>query len=235
MSLFVDQFGDDQLLDRALHELQAIPDDRFDLLENPFEKKLVLSPIYMEKLPEALEHTVLSLETTWQDRAKKGFDVDLWTDSSRHYCSVFKYLPGGFLSCHVDAGLHPLNHMRKHVTAIVYLGETDDGGELEFWDGETAILPNPKILELKTKIKPEHGKIALFECDDYAWHSVSECLGEKPRYAITVSYLSMETERWHKRERAFFAPRPNEVWSKETYKIRDTRADSEQYSEAYRT
>ncbi len=229
------KFGDDQVLDRALHELQAIPNDRFDLLKNPFEKKLTLSPYHMEKLPEALEHIVLSLETTWQDKAKKEFNVNLWTDSSRHYCSIFKYLPGGFLACHVDAGIHPLNSMRKHVTAILYLGEIDKVGELEFWAGTSAAISHPSVSGLIDIVIPKHGKLLMFECNDFAWHAVSECFGKKPRYAITVSYLSQDVDRWHKRQRAYFIPRPEEQWDTETYQLRDIRADTERYAEVYRT
>ena len=233
MNWTMETFENDVLLDRALHELQAIPDDRFDLLENPFEKKLVLSD--MERLPEALEAVVIALETRWQDWAKVAFRQALWTDSSRNYCSIFKYLPSGFLSCHVDAGIHPLNQLRKHVTTILYLGEVDEGGELEMWAGESAEFDMPRVTKLLETIEPEHGKLIQFECNNFAWHAVRECLGEKPRYAITVSDLSQAVDRWHKRQRAYFVPRPHEVWDEGTFKLRDLRSDPERFAEVYRT
>ncbi len=121
------EFDSGDLLNTALEELEEIPDGEFDLLENPFEKKLTLHEV--KKLPIFLERVVLTLEIKWRDWLSKEFDIELITDLSRHYCSVFKYLPGGFLACHVDAGVHPLNFKRKHAAAILYLGEVDEGGE----------------------------------------------------------------------------------------------------------
>lgn len=132
--------------------------------------------------------------------------------------------------------------MRKHATAIVYLGEVDEGGELELWAGTSAahdpaesIRREPTVTGPVVFIKPEHGNVIIFEGNDQSWHAVSECRGEAPRYAITVSYLSQERERWHDRQRAFFAPRPYEKWDEATYKLRDLRADPERYAEVYRT
>lgn len=229
----IENFGHDDVLALALEELREIPDSAFDLLENPFEKKLTLHDV--KSLPTFLGSAIALLEVPWRDWASKEFGIELIPDMSRHYCSVFKYLPGGFLACHVDAGVHPLNFKRKHAAAILYLGEVDEGGELELWTGQSASLQNPVITEPSMKIKPEHGNIVFLEGNDRSWHAVSECRGEKPRYAITVSYLSNDWSQWHQRQRAFFVPRPNEKWDAETYMLRDLRADEIRYAEAYRT
>ena len=223
----VEQFEGD-VLEAALNELVQIPDESFDLLQNPFEKKLTLHDVKSLSLP--LEIIIQQLELQWCIWAEDAFGVKLKPDQSRHYCSVFKYLPGGFLSCHVDAGIHPLNGARKHITTILYLGEVDEGGELELWGGYSKAPTGPVIF-----IKPEHGKLVLFENNPVSWHAVSECLGKKPRYVITVSYLSQELEKWHQRQRAYFAPRPMEEWDEEQFKLRDLRADRERFAEVYRT
>ncbi len=229
----IQKFRDSNLLISALSELRNIPDNRYDLLENPFEKKLTLRNV--ATLPLALEQVVIALEGTWKDWSGAAFGAVLELDYTRHYCSIFKMLPGGFLAAHVDAGIHPIKKVRKHATAILYIGEVDSGGALELWGGENCNSDNPVISEPVFRIEPSHGNIVFFENNDYAWHAVGAYSGERPRYAITVSYMSQEIDRWNKRERAFFAPRPDEVWDNETYKLRNLRADKDRYAEVYRT
>jgi hypothetical protein len=165
-----------------------------------------------------------------------GF-LDYLTSSSILICSgtcgVFKYLKGDKLDVHVDAGIHPKVGMRKHVTAVLYLGY--EMAPLEFWEGENCTQDNPKLTRLAASIAPEHGTLVVFENNDYGWHGVPICDNGDWRLVVTVSYLSDALHAFeNKRERAFFVPRPWERWTAEQYEWRNKRADPERYKEVYR-
>lgn len=218
-------------LDEALVAIKQLPDAYFDRYDNPFEQKLALRE--KSDLPQDLERLVSQLERLILP-SMRLFNVKLSLDAQRHYMGVFKYLNGDKLDIHVDAGIHPATGMRKHVTAVLYLGE--GGGPLEFWHGESCVGESQKLKSIITQVNPSHGKLVLFENNDHAWHGTPVYRGTEPRIVVTVSYLSKHIARFgNRRQRAFFVPRPYEKWTDETYALRDTRADSKKFAEAYRS
>jgi hypothetical protein len=161
------------------------------------------------------------------------FGVALYTDRYRHYCGGFKYMRGDKLDVHVDAGIHPQSKLRKHVTAVLYLGNGTT--PLELWEGENCTSDNPQAVSLAAAIQPQHGTLVVFENNDHGWHGVPICNDEGPRVVVTVSYLSDSINAFeNKRERAFFVPRPWEEWTAQQYELRNKRADPERYREVYR-
>jgi hypothetical protein len=220
----------DQDLDCLARAILEMPDDAFDRYENPFEQKYTLRdkfhlPVALDLLIQALEHDA--------SRYSELFGISLYPDQLRHYCGVFKYLKGDKLDVHVDAGIHPRLKLRKHVTAVLYLGH--QMAPLELWEGENCAQTNPSISRVADCIAPEHGTLVVFENNDYAWHGVPICDSEAPRTIITVSYLSDAVNVFdNKRQRAFFVPRPWEQWTAEHYDLRNKRADPERYREVYR-
>ena len=205
-------------------------DDAFDRYSNPFEQKFALRdkfslPVSLALLIQALEQQVSPFS--------RLFGVSLYPDLHRHYCGVFKYIKGDKLDVHVDAGIHPQVKLRKHVTAVVYLGQ--EIAPLELWEGENCAQDNPEIIRIVDCIAPKHGTLVVFENNDYAWHGVPTCDSEGPRTIVTVSYLSDAIDAFdNKRQRAFFVPRPCEQWTAEQYELRNKRADPERYKEVYR-
>ena len=228
-------------LQTVVREVELLPDDSFDRYENPFEAKWTLRDKW--NLPHGLALLMAHLEEPVMHLAETLFDVHLEVDRSRHYAGVFKYDPGDFLKIHVDAGIHPKNGMRKHVTAVCYLNDAA-GGDLLFWDGAPCSSNGPDkpardrvVYECSQTIAPNRGVLVLFENNDYAWHSVAPigpALGS--RYVATVSYLSNEVDAFaNKRQRAFFVPGPGENWTEETYALRDQRSDPNRYADVYRS
>jgi len=224
----------ERLLDRDLdcltRTILEMPEDAFDRYSNPFEQKYTLRdkfhlPVSLDLLIQTLEHDA--------SRFSQLFGISLYPDQLRHYCGVFKYIKGDKLDVHVDAGIHPQVKMRKHVTAVLYLG--DEMAPLELWNGENCAQDNPRIIKIANSITPEHGTLVVFENNDYAWHGVPICESEAPRTIVTVSYLSDAIDAFdNKRQRAFFVPRPWEQWTTEQYELRNKRADPERYREVYR-
>jgi hypothetical protein len=219
-----------QDLDRATRTILEMQDDAFDRYNNPFEQKYTLRDKF--HLPASL---ALLIETLEQDasRLSQLFGVRLYPDRLRHYCGVFKYVKGDKLDVHVDAGIHPRVNMRKHVTAVLYLGQQI--APLELWEGENCAQDNPRVIKIANSVTPEHGTLVVFENNDYAWHGVPICDGDGVRIVVTVSYLSDAIDAFdNKRQRAYFAPRPLQHWTPEQYELRNKRADSERYKDVYR-
>ena len=220
----------DQDLDRVTHAILEIPDDAFDRYRNPFEQKYTLRDKF--HLPTGLDLLIQTLERD-TSRFSRLFGISLYPDLLRHYCGVFKYFKGDKLDVHVDAGIHPRMKLRKHVTAVLYLGH--QLAPLELWEGENCAQDNPSIIRLADCIAPEHGTLVVFENNDYAWHGVPLCDSEAPRTIVTVSYLSDAINAFdNQRQRAFFVPRPWEQWTAEQCDLRNKRADPERYREVYR-
>jgi hypothetical protein len=217
-------------LERLTGAILEIRDDAFDRYSNPFEQKYALRDKF--HLPVFLDLLIQSLERD-ASRFSQMFGVSLYPDLCRHYCGVFKYMKGDKLDVHVDAGIHPRVKMRKHVTAVLYLG--NEMAPLELWEGENCTRDNPRVVRPAVSIVPEHGTLVVFENNDYAWHGVPMCDSASTRVVITVSYVSDAVNAFHnKRERAFFVPRPWEQWTREGYELRNRRADPERYREVYR-
>lgn len=218
------------LLDKVEQAILRMRDSEFDRYDNPFEGKSSLHAKF--NLPDVLTKLVDDLEGM-AGPLSELFRVKLIPDHHRWYFSVFKYGRNDHLSVHVDAGVHPLTELRKHVTGLLYL--SDGGGALEMWNGSNCMQPGAGVFELSELIKPFPGKVVFFENNDYAWHGVGIQPSDEPRIVVTVSYLSDEVHTYsNKRQKAYFVPRPGEHWSPETFALRDARADPNRASEVYR-
>lgn len=243
-------------LKQARAEIRNMALDRFDRYESPFEAKLTMrdkSGNFVDRFSlNAWSSIMEDLESNdWLEYVSGLFGVELIADRWRHYAGVFRYLPDDHLGVHVDAGIHPISGLRKHVTCVLYFGAGD--GALELWRGTSCApgpeqipigtfgqwypgeTPEPQIHDLIESIQPGLGTLVLFENSDYAWHGTARNEADEDRLVLTVSYLSAGIDAFaNKRTRAFFVPRPSEEWDAETYRLRDLRADSERFAEGYR-
>ena len=221
-------------------EILSYPDNVWDRYENPFEKKYTFNKKntfgkFVSKLFEFLESEI------FLEQLSRHFSTNLEIDPFRHYWGIHKYKDGDFLNIHADAGIHPKNKKKKHLTLGLYLSKDwkeQNNGHLELWTGQTANIDNAKIFECKKSILPIFNRLLLFECNDISWHGNPvpvSCPNGEVRIFLTISYLSQDMSFLNKRERAFFVPRPHEKWSKETEMLRLTRADKYNYNKAYRT
>lgn len=231
----VEDWSPSSVLADTYKAIMQLPEKAFDRYENPFEQKYTLR----DKMGKATSRLFAELEFAYP-LVSEEFGARLKPDTSRHYAGVFKYMKGDWLNVHVDAGIHPGNGMRKHVTAVLYLGPAT-GGPLELWRGTNCAQADPYVDEAVeapgpiAAIQPEHGRLVLFENNDYAWHGMPVYDGDEARVVVTVSYLSNALDAFeNKRQRAYFVPRPDERWTPEMYELRDRRADADHYAEAYR-
>lgn len=238
---WIGEYENALLLRLARAEIRNMEEKRFDRYDSPFEAKLTMR----DKTPRtfgnfssnAWSQIMEDLEgNAWCERISEMFGVEVVADRWRHYAGVFRYLPDDHLGVHVDAAIHPISGLRKHVTLVLYFGA--GAGDLELWQGSSCVEDEPILTQIIDSVAPTFGRIVAFECNDYAWHGTAANESDADRIVLTVSYLSAATaphaDMQNQRSRAFFIPRPYEEWEPETYRLRDRRADPERYAEAYR-
>lgn len=216
------------------NEILNIPHDQWDRYSNPFEQKYTLRDKYgfpplLKSLFERLENPVFIRELS----EIVGYELIL--DETRNFWGVHTYGPGDKLDMHVDAGLHPTNGLKKQVTLGIYLSyewREEYGCFLEIWRGDKC-----NLTEKVDTIAPMFNRMVLFTCNDCAWHGNPEpvvCPENSRRIFVTISYLSENREDTNERSKAYFVPRPEDVWDEDKYNLRQLRSDSERYNEVYR-
>lgn len=207
------------------NQIQAPSDNHWDRYDNPFEQKWVMKKPYDVSLQESIDLLRLDVMKI-ADRVFPEYEIVC--DENKHFEAVFTYVQGDYLSLHLDADIEPASRMSKAVTALLYLSSNGVvGGNLEFWRG-TRQVPIWKIGE----VNPLFNTLVLFSNHSTAWHGNPGLVTQGFRTVITFSFLNHA--RAYSRERAFFAPEPDEYWSPEVYELRDKRADAYSYSQVYR-
>lgn len=136
-------------------------------------------------------------------------------DDTYHYDGVFIYGPGDYLSMHLDAGINPINSMRKHATATLYLTHSPSS-PLRIWR-------SPKEVAKDLYIDVIPNRLVCFINDDNAWHGAPDPVGNnsEKRVVLTVSFMSPAIDLFNnKRTRAYFADTGNP----DIDKLRDARS-----------
>lgn len=190
--------------------------DRYD---NPFEKKWVLSKPYVNTIEYFFKFYMTALIVEAHDIVGEGVDQD----ERGQFKALFRYGVNDYLAMHKDAECDPITKYEKVITACLYLSTDDQvGSPLEFYSGE---MPEQRT----AVVEPTFNTLVLF---DGQWHGCPDPVLHGTRIVATVSFMGQVMEEG--RERAYFAPRPGEVWSKEKCELRDLRADPFRYHEVYR-
>lgn len=225
MFYVVDQVLPDDYAKSLRQDIELLHDEKWDRYDNPFELKYVLQKPY--KRPFAFRLSLLHMDV--MKIACRVFPhFDLIEDVNNHFQAVFTYYSGHYLSLHLDADIEPVTKMNKAVTALLYLS-TDDliGGDLEFWSG-TREAPQQRIADIPARFNT----LVLFTNHQTAWHGNPNLVRRGTKIVITFSF--MNNAKVYSRERAYFAPEPNEYWSPKVYEMRDQRADATEYAQLYR-
>jgi Rps23 Pro-64 3,4-dihydroxylase Tpa1-like proline 4-hydroxylase len=224
------------------NEILNIPKENWDRYQNPFENKYTLRD--KNKFPRHLSRLFGFLSSDhFVSHLSEVVGTKLYLDPTKNWWGVHTYDNGDFLDIHVDAGQHPVNNMKKHITLGIYLSKDwkeENGGHLELWSGDSSTNDDAKIYECKIKVLPSFNKLILFTCNDYSWHGNPEPViikkGEN-RIFVTISYTSDFqglNDFKNQRKKAFFVRRPNDPEDEEKDRLRILRADPEKYKDVYR-
>lgn len=237
-------YAEENVLDKNFaediqNEILNIPEEKWDRYDNPFEQKLTVKDKF-DLPPKCMELFNYLESDEFISHLSVMVGYKLIKDEYRNFWGIHKYNDGDYLDIHVDAGIHPMNKLKKQVTLGFYFSKDwkeENSGHLEVWEGTNAGLDDAKITKCITKILPKHNTMIFFECNDFSWHGnpsrVNIKNGEN-RIFFTLSYLSENFGNLNKKQKAFFVPRPDDKYDEEKDKLRFLRADAEKYKDIYR-
>jgi len=210
-----ENFLDETFAIELQKEILALPAEDFDEYDNLCEKKLTLRD-KKNMAPKCREFFERMTNPLMLNHLSQITGIKLLNDENRHYWGIHLFSKGSRLAVHVDAGIHPATGLKKQLTLGYYLSanwKEEYGSEFEVWRGENASLAEPHLVDVAAKFAPLFNRALIFNCDDYAWHGVSDEKA-KPADAIriflTLSYMSENYNDLNKKTRAFFVPRPND-------------------------
>ena len=169
--------------------------------------------------------------------------LNLINDNDKIFWGVHLFNDSDKLDIHVDAGRHLKTGLVKAVTLGIYLSynwNEENGGYIEFWEGDKSSIDNPKIYRCKEKFLPVFNRCIIFENNDTSWHGAPEpciCKNNEKRIFFTLSYLSDEKSNLfeNKRLKAYFVKRPQDPDDEEKDKMRILRANPETCKYIYNT
>jgi UDP-N-acetylglucosamine 2-epimerase (non-hydrolysing) len=177
-------------------EILSYDDSCWNRYDNPFEKKWsckhkdLCAKIFSDAFKTDLENKFGPLEV----------------DEHRHFWGIHKFENGDFLDLHLDAGVHPVLKLKKHVTVGLYLSKnwssSKNGGDLEFWSPT----------DLMYKVPSEFNTLVVFENTLNSWHGSPTpvvCSKDETRIFVTVSYLSKMSPVSTKERAQFLVPKNN--------------------------
>jgi len=215
----------DDVYKKLSEEIFSIDNGKYQRYSNPFENKYFITDKY--SLPFMCENLWKYLNSPlFLEKLSKLLGIQIYPDEVRLWTSVHKFVNGDYLKIHTDAGCSPFSKKKKEATLGLYLTQNwneNYGCELEIWNGDDIQEENiPVLHECARKIKPVNNRIVIMQCSDNSWHGVPEqCDIPKnaERIFFTVSYISDRTNFLNKREKAYFCPRPCDLWDKETMEL----------------
>jgi Rps23 Pro-64 3,4-dihydroxylase Tpa1-like proline 4-hydroxylase len=214
---------------KCQNEILLLDDKLWDRYNNPFEQKYTLRnknelPNNVNKLFEFLS------SQSFIDELSSITGTSLFLDPNKNWYGIHKFKHGDYLDIHCDAGLHPINGLKKHITLGIYLSKNwkdENNGHLELWKGDNINKENCKIFNCFKKISPTFNKLVIFNNTTNAWHGSPEPViinHEESRIFLTVSYLSKDLSNdSNKYKKAYFINKPNDPYNEEKEKLRELR------------
>ena len=171
------------------------------------------------------------------------YSISCINENDKIFWGVHLFNDADKLDIHVDAGRHLKTGLVKAVTLGIYLSynwNEENGGYIEFWEGDKSSIDNPKIYRCKEKFLPVFNRCIIFENNDTSWHGAPEpciCKNNEKRIFFTLSYLSDEKSNLfeNKRLKAYFVKRPQDPDDEEKDKMRILRANPETCKYIYNT
>lgn len=148
----------------------------------------------------------------------------LYPDIGLHGGGLHIHGARGKLNTHLDYSIHPKLGLERRLNLIVYLNPDWDeswGGALGLWRDD-----NGKPGELVKTIAPLFNRAVLFDTTN-AWHGLPEPIACPPgqyRKSLAVYYLCDPREGAVERNRALFAPTPEQASDREVLELIERRA-----------
>jgi Rps23 Pro-64 3,4-dihydroxylase Tpa1-like proline 4-hydroxylase len=206
----------------------------WDRYNNCFEQKNTFRDKY--NFPENVNNLFNKFTSSdFIDKLNHLTELKIVNDENRIFWGIHLFNHNDKLDIHVDAGRDLKTGYIKALTIGIYLSynwSEQNGGYLEFWEGDKSNIDSPKIYKCKEKFLPIFNRFIIFENNDMSWHGSPEpciCNNNEKRIFITLSYLSNEQNNLfeNKRFKAYFVKRPNDPDDEEKDKMRILRSNAE--------
>jgi Rps23 Pro-64 3,4-dihydroxylase Tpa1-like proline 4-hydroxylase len=230
--LVIDHFLEKEIAKKCQNEILLADKSEWDRYNNCFEQK------YTYKDKNNFPHSVKELynyltSSDFLYKLKDLTSLNLINETDRILWGIHLFENGDKLDIHVDAGRHIKTGFIKAITIGIYLSfnwNEENGGCLEFWDGDSCHIDSPEIKNCKSKILPIFNRCVIFESNNYSWHGAPDpciCKNDEKRIFITLSYLIEEENDnfLNKRLKAYFVKRPYDPYDEEKDKMRLLRAN----------
>jgi len=232
----IDDFFNYQFAKSIEAEFSKLSDTDWNIYSNPLEEKKTLSNWNL--FPAQI---YIALSFLLSERFVKALSAmvgeKLYADPGLHGGGVHLHLAGGNLNPHLDYSIHPKLRMQRKINVIVYLSSNlkeDDGGHLGLWDCDPI---SGGLGSLRKEIFPAFNRAVIFDTTQNSWQGMSTSLSSRDgvtRKSLAVYYLVPARIDVDQRERALFAPRPNQANDLEIRKLIIERANSDTCSLAYK-
>ena len=164
--------------------------------------------------------------------------IPLYPDPGLHGGGWHIHAPGGNLNPHYDYSIHPKIGLQRKINIIVYLSsdlKEDHGGHLGLWKHDSLNNAPGDLIKI---IRPAFNRAVIFDTTQNSWHGMCKPLVQPDgiyRKSLAVYYLTDPPCDADLRERALFAPREDQRGDSKIEELIKRRADSKDFSTAYRT
>jgi UDP-N-acetylglucosamine 4,6-dehydratase/5-epimerase len=221
-------------------EIMSLEDDCWDRYENPFENKYTLRD--KNSMPNTCNQIFNYMTSDYfVNQLSNLVGEQLFLDETKNWWGIHKYKHGDHLGIHCDAGFHPVQELKKHITLGIYLSKNwteENLGHLELWEGSNINDDDLVLHRCIDKVLPSFNKMVIFSCNDYAWHgnpTPVNCSDDNTRIFLTLSYLSKTKHDDFKNiyKKAYFIETPDNPYDDETRNLRDMRSDYKLCSNIY--
>ena len=192
--VILDNLFNGEFIKKCEKEFLEIGEDEFFRYLNPFFEYEKYTLNNSEKIPENLKilfDTIYSEDFVKTVSLVSGIE-DLKTDGKRWGGGLHMTKEGGYLSIHKDFNILPTSYteetqMLRCMNRRGYFNShwsSDDGGELEFWDGEGK--------SCVVKIEPKFNRWVLFDTRENFHGHPYPYSGKSPRISIASYYYKEE-------------------------------------------
>ncbi len=233
----VDNFLDLEVAKQVESEFLDFNDPRWFSYDNEIENKKALND--WNSFPKTTYQLLrVLLEDDFISILSDAIETTLFQDPGLHGGGWHMHGPGGNLNPHYDYSIHPKVGLQRKVNIIVYLSSKlldEHGGHLGLWSqGDSANEPGLLV----KSIQPKFNRAVIFDTTQNSWHGMCTPLVQPKgiyRKSLAVYYLTNPPLGADPRERALFAPRPDQKGDDSVSELIRKRADSTNFSSVYVT
>jgi Rps23 Pro-64 3,4-dihydroxylase Tpa1-like proline 4-hydroxylase len=238
--IIIDHFLENEIAYECQNEILNADNKVWDRYDNYFEQKYT----YRDKnnFPTKVNELFTYFTSDFFiEELNKLTKLTLINEQEKIFWGIHLFNDGDKLDIHVDAGRHLPTGFIKAVTIGIYLSyqwKEENGGHIEFWEGDSSNTENPEIYHCKEKILPIFNRCIIFENNDFSWHGAPDpciCKNNEKRIFLTLSYLTKESNPsfTNEKRKAYFIKRPDDPEDKEKDKMRLLRANPETCKHVY--